>query len=93
MGVIKFLKWISDIMISTKWIDWDKLRTQVKKEAKEFIEASELDQVWYIGGEIVSSALICGAWSDDIKTVCEWVIVNGKGMQPELAQHLIDKNT
>jgi len=77
---------------NTNEIDWDRWRTQVKKQAKEFIEASELDQVWYIGGEIVGSAVICSAWDDNILKVCEWVKVNGKGLQPELAQHLIDSN-
>lgn len=73
-------------------IDWTKWRDQVEKQAKEFIEAEELDQVWYIGGEIVGSAMICSAWDGNIHKVCEWVIINGKGLQPDLAQHLIDKN-
>jgi hypothetical protein len=73
-------------------IDWVKWRIQVCKQAKVFIEASELDQVWYIGGDIVSSAVICSAWDDNIRKVCEWVKINGKGMQPDLAQHLIDTN-
>lgn len=73
-------------------IDWDKWRIQVRKQARAFVEANELDQVWYIGGEIVGSAMICNAWDDNIHKVCEWVKINGKGMQPDLAQHLIDKN-
>jgi len=73
-------------------IDWDKWRVHVKGRAKEFVEAKEIDRVWYIGGEILDSAVICSAWDDNILKVCEWVLVNGKGAQPDIAEFLIDRN-
>jgi hypothetical protein len=74
-------------------LDWDKWEIQIDKQAKDFVESEELDQLWYLGGDIVSSAIICGVWGGNIHKVCNWVVINGRGMQPELAQQLIDINT
>ena len=75
-----------------KPIDWEKWRDHAKSRAKIFVESKEIDKVWYIGGEILDSAVICSAWDDNILKVCEWVLLNGKGSQPELAEFLINNN-
>jgi hypothetical protein len=74
-------------------INWDDFREQTKARAKEFVEANDLDRVWYVAGEIVDASVICGAWDENIHEVCKYQLVHGKMFQPKMAEFLIDKNT
>lgn len=74
-------------------IGWDKLREQTKARAKEFVEANDLDRVWYVAGEIVDASVICDAWDENIHEVCKYQLEHGRLMQPKMAEFLIDKNT
>ncbi len=73
-------------------INWNKLQGETKARAKEFIDAEESDRVWYIGGEIVDAAMVCNAWDGNINEVCKWQLVNGKGLQPNMAKSLMERN-
>lgn len=64
-----------------------------KSRAKAFITTAEEDKFWYIGGEISESAIVFDVWDDNIHEVCKWLLVNGKGLQPDMAQHLIDRHS
>ena len=76
-----------------KFIDWDELRDLTKARAKEFVEANDLERVWYIAGEIVDSAVICNAWDDNIYEVCKYQMVYGRLAQPKMAEFWIDQNS
>lgn len=74
-------------------INWDLMRSDTKSRALEFVNASELDRVWYIAGEIVSSAIIFNAWDENIHEVCKYQLENGRMTQPSMAEFLIEQNT
>lgn len=74
-------------------INWENIRESTLARAEAFMNAEESERVWYIGGEILDSAVVCGAWDDNVKMVCEWVKANGLGAQPSLAEHLLERNS
>lgn len=76
-----------------KFIDWDALGVVTKARAKEFVEADELERVWYIAGEIVDSAVICGVWDENIHEVCKYQLIHGRMAQPSMAEFWIDRNS
>lgn len=73
-------------------INWEELQSETKSRAKEFIKADEKNRVWYIGGEILDSAIVCNAWDENIKKTCEWLLKHGKGLQPKAAKTWIKRN-
>jgi len=70
----------------------EKEQERTRTQAKEFINAVEEDRFWYIGGEIVGAGITFDVWNDDIHEVCNWVLINGRGLLPDMAQHLIDRH-
>lgn len=66
-------------------------RKRTKSRAKEFVEG-DIERLWYIGGEISEAAIVFGVWDNNIHEVCIWLLEHGKGLQPDMAQHLIDRN-
>tara|TARA_R110000803_G_C11698931_1_gene285156 strand:+ start:180 stop:413 length:234 start_codon:yes stop_codon:yes gene_type:complete len=74
-------------------INWTKLQDETKARANGFVNAEDFDKIWYIGSEIVDAAIVCDAWDDNIHDVCIWQIVNGKGLQSNIASSLIARNT
>jgi hypothetical protein len=72
-------------------IDFTSAQETCMRRAEQFINANESEKLWFIGGEIVDSAIVMGAWDDNIRKVCEWVVINGLGAQPDAAKYLLER--